>query len=148
MPTEVKEEVKYKELIHKFYDEFWLNRNFAIIDEMVAPNVKCYEAGMEINSFEEYKSFSKLWFDAIDDVKYTITNQLVKENVVVSRFVFEGTHKGKLGDLAPTGKKFKIASLDVVRFVNDKIAEVWAEFDQLGMMQQLGMELRPKELAH
>ena len=147
MPTEVKEEVKYKELIQKFNEEFWVKRNFSIIDEMIAPNVKCYEAGMEMNSMEEYKSHAKTWFDAIEDCKFTITNQLVKENVVVSRFVFEGTHTGQLGDLAPSGKKFKIASLEVVRFVNDKIAETWSEFDQLGLMKQLGMELKPKELA-
>jgi hypothetical protein len=35
--------------------------------------------------------------------------------------------------------------MSIVRCVDGKAAEVWADGDILGMMQQLGMELKPKE---
>ena len=33
----------------------------------------------------------------------------------------------------------------IVRFVDGKAAEMWADFDSLVLYQQLGMELKPKE---
>ena len=148
MSTELKEEIKYRELINNVYEELWSNRNLSIIDETLDPDVKCHETGMEFNSLEEFKKNVITFFNAFEETKITVTNQLVKENVVVVRFVFEGTHKGDFIGIAPTGRKIKFAGLEVIRFVNDKIVEIWAEFDQLGLMKQLGMELKPMELAH
>lgn len=148
MSVELKEEVRYKELVNQVYEELWSKRNLSIIDEVVSPEVKCHETGMELNSLDEFKTSVMTFFNAFQETQITVTNQLIKENVVVVRFVFEGIHKGKFIDFEPTGKRVKFAGLEVIRFENDKIVEIWAEYDQLGMMKQLGMELKPKELAH
>jgi predicted ester cyclase len=56
-----------------------------------------------------------------------------------------GTHKGEFDGIPPTEKVFTISAFTVFRLVDGKIVEEWEGFDELGLMHQLGMELRPKE---
>ena len=40
--------------------------------------------------------------------------------------------------IAPTNKQVTVTGMEVHRLVDGKIAEVWVEWDALGLMQQLG----------
>ena len=55
-----------------------------------------------------------------------------------------GRHTGAVMGAAPTGRELKWTAIIISRFVNDKIAEEWVEFDTLSFLQQLGVvpELR------
>ena len=41
--------------------------------------------------------------------------------------------------ISPTGKQFTIMEIRIYRIVGGKIVECWGLFDQMGMMQQLGV---------
>jgi predicted ester cyclase len=56
----------------------------------------------------------------------------------VARYSARGTHKGELNGIAPTGKQVNVSGVSIVRFANGKIVEGWANWDALGLMQQLG----------
>jgi predicted ester cyclase len=45
-----------------------------------------------------------------------------------------------------TGNRFEISGMNLCRFKNGKIIEEREELNMLGFMQQLGMELKPKEV--
>lgn len=47
--------------------------------------------------------------------------------------------------MEPTGKELTFTFIDVCRVKDGKIVEAWIELDFLGIYQQLGKELRPKE---
>ena len=38
-----------------------------------------------------------------------------------------------------SGKKFSASGIDTLRITNGKIIERWGNFDEMGMMQQIGM---------
>jgi len=63
----------------------------------------------------------------------------------VSRVSLRCTHRGELEGIPPTGKTFTVSAFTVFRLVEGKISEEWEVLDEPGMMQQLGMELRPKD---
>ena len=72
--------------------------------------------------------------------------QLIAEgDKVMTRITMQGIHKGELGGIVPTDKTLTISGFTVFRLVDGKIVEEWEILDELGMMQQLGMELKPKE---
>ena len=58
---------------------------------------------------------------------------------VVIRQTYCGTHTGEFMSIAPTGKQVTTTGITIFRLANGKIAEIWANYDQLGMMQQLGV---------
>jgi predicted ester cyclase len=45
--------------------------------------------------------------------------------------------------IPPTGKEVTFGGNDIYRLVDGKIAEEWAQFDALGLMQQLGAVFLP-----
>jgi len=44
-----------------------------------------------------------------------------------------------------TGKKIVWPAVEIFRLSDGKVSELWADMDSVGMMMQLGMELKPKE---
>lgn len=47
--------------------------------------------------------------------------------------------------ISPTGHEIAIGAIFICRIIEGKIVEVWGVADMMTLMQQLGMELKPKE---
>ena len=59
---------------------------------------------------------------------------------VVTHWTIRGTpHQGKLMGIAPTEKQIELKGITIHRIEEGKIAEEWERYDNLGMMQQLGV---------
>jgi len=48
--------------------------------------------------------------------------------------------------IEPRGNKFKGSGILIFRIKNGTVVELWKEFDGVGLLEQLGMELKPKEI--
>jgi steroid delta-isomerase-like uncharacterized protein len=87
------------------------------------------------------------WKNAFPDLKATIKHTVATGDAVVTEIEWEGTHKGTLqgpmGQIAATGKRGKVAAVQVVRFDNGKIREVRHYFDLMTVLAQLGVSPRP-----
>ena len=66
---------------------------------------------------------------------------------MVVRIVNRGTHKDEYIGIPATGKSFEYGEIFIARITGGKITEAWAQEDTLWMMEQLGMELKPKEIG-
>ena len=111
----------------------------------MAPDVVYQGTSMEMNGIEEYKQVYQSFLSAFHDTQVTFEDLIAEGNKVMSRITIRGTHKGELEGMPPTGKTFTSSFFTVFRLVDGKIVEEWEIFDELGMMMQLGMELKPKE---
>ena len=148
MSTETAKELENKAIVKNSIEELWNKRNLSILDEVYSPEILSRGPSMELHNLDELKNMCNVFVSAFHDTKITIKDQIAKDDTVVTRFDFEGVHKGEFAELPPTGKKIKIAGVSITRLVKDKIVDEWEVFDELGLMQQLGMELKPMELAH
>ncbi|MEM4374581.1 MAG: ester cyclase [Nitrososphaerota archaeon] len=54
------------------------------------------------------------------------------------RMTVSGTHKGELLGLPTTNRKISIRTIGIMRFRDGKIVEEWENYDELGMLRQLG----------
>jgi predicted ester cyclase len=64
---------------------------------------------------------------------------LAEGDKVASRWVTKGTHKGDLRGAKPTGNKISVSETTVVRVKDGKVVEGWANRDDLGFLQQIGL---------
>jgi steroid delta-isomerase-like uncharacterized protein len=76
---------------------------------------------------------------AFPDLKLTITNQYTDGDVSVVEFTATGTHKAELEGIPATGKSVTVKVVDVVTVRDGKVLGEREYYDQLGMMQQLGV---------
>jgi predicted ester cyclase len=82
------------------------------------------------------------------DARLTILNSVAEGEWVVLRCTYSGTHRGMsrlpvdggmLVGVQPTGRSFEVQHIHMYRMVDGKIAEHFANRDDVGMMRQLGL---------
>lgn len=66
-------------------------------------------------------------------------NLSVSGDKVATRWTAVGTHTGPLGDSQPSGNKAKFEGLILDRVVEGQVVERWEQWDQMGMLQQIGI---------
>ena len=138
-------EEQNKEIVQRYWDGKWNTRDTGILDELMAPDVVYHGTSMEMNGIEEYKQVYQSFLSAFHDTKLTIDSLIAEGDKVMTRVTCSVVHKGELEGIPPTGKTLTISLFTVFRLVDGKIVEEWEIIDELGMMMQLGMELKPKE---
>ena len=134
-----------KDVVKRYWNGKWNERRPGILDELQTQNVVYHGTSMEMNGLEEYKKVYGIFASAFQDTQLTIESIMADGDKVMTRVKMTGTHKGDFEGIPPKGKILTLSAFTVFRFIDGKIAEEWEILDELGMMSQLGMELKPKE---
>jgi predicted ester cyclase len=74
------------------------------------------------------------------DLNITAEKLVADDDKVAIAYTITGTHQGDFFGIAPTGRKISARGVQIARFENGKLVERWASSDQLGILQQLGVE--------
>lgn len=133
-------------LVRRIFDE--LNRrNDGIYQELYAPEYGWHFPSNNPKALnrEEEAGFVKLLWAGFPDIHWDAKEIIARDDTIVARFMVRGTHKGEYQGLLPTGNTFEAGGVWTGRIKNGKVVEAREEFDVLGWMQQLGMELKPKQ---
>ncbi len=72
------------------------------------------------------------------DWRETVEDVIAEGDRVVVRVTGRGTHHGAFQGLAPTGRAVTATGIGIGRIEGGRIAEAWAAYDALGLLQQLG----------
>jgi predicted ester cyclase len=67
------------------------------------------------------------------------------EDRVIARTNTKFTHTGEYLGIPATRKTGEVSAIVLYRIKDGKVVEIREEFNRLSIMQQLGMELKPKE---
>jgi steroid delta-isomerase-like uncharacterized protein len=129
-----------KAVLRRENEEVWNKHNPDAVDEIYAPDFVNHSAppGMP-NDREGLKALVGMYLGAFPDHKVTSEFLVAEGDKVVSRWTSTGTHTGELMGIPATGKRTRTTGIAIVRVAGGKIAELWIESDQLGLMQQLGV---------
>lgn len=90
------------------------------------------------SGLDSYKQGVRMFRVAFPDIKETMEDVIAEGDKVVTRHTWQGTHRGDLMGIPPSGKQVTFSMISVFRIAGGKMAEGWVNFDALGMMQQLG----------
>ena len=90
-------------------------------------------------TLEEDQAALKGWHQAFSDIAIVPKKLIAEGDLVTVYWVARGTNTGAGNGLPATGKKAELAGITIWRIVDGKIKEEWSAFDQLSMMQQLGL---------
>jgi steroid delta-isomerase-like uncharacterized protein len=118
-------------------------RNLDAWREICTPDYQLHFAGEAPKSLEEHIQANRSMHEAFPDLRHTIEDIVAQGDRAVFRVTLHGTHQGTFMGIPATGKAIQYTAMGMVRFRDEKIAEMWMEADFMGLFQQLGMELRP-----
>lgn len=127
------------------YEQKWvdsLNRgNVSAADEAFQPDCVIHINGGQQRdlSLDNFKQMVAGLLAAFPDLRFTIEDQFATSNKVATRWRAEGTNTGPFGEIQATAKRVQIEGHIVDHVVNGRVAERWELWDQMSMMQQLGL---------
>ena len=117
-----------------------LDNDLDAIDHFFSPDCVAHLPGTESSTGrEEFKAFVSMLYTAFPDLRHTIVDQFAENEKVANLVVARGAHRGVFLNIAPTGKTVVITDIMIVRITDGKVVELWAQFDALGLLQQLGI---------
>jgi steroid delta-isomerase-like uncharacterized protein len=126
-------------LVRRIYEEGLNKGNFALLDELIDELLvdhSLFSGGKGRDSFKERFTAVRT---AFPDATMTIEDGIAVGDKVASRWTLRGTHTGPFANVAPTGRPVTITGMNICRVQGGKLVEHWANFDHLGMLQQLGI---------
>ncbi|UCC81879.1 MAG: ester cyclase [Gemmatimonadota bacterium] len=129
-----------KEVVRRFA-EAQNNGDIESLNEVLAPDVvrHCQATpDVEIRSREDFVRFFEASSAVFSNARVTIDIMVAEGDMVATYGSFTGTQDGRLGLFPPTGKGVDSKFLSIARLEAGKIAELWVEWDNLGILTQLG----------
>ena len=124
----------------RFGDDVWGRGDVQAADAVLADDfVDHNPAPGQGPGREGHKEVLKLWHDAFPDLSLDVVDVFAVGEKAALRWTARGTHKGPLIGLPATGRQVTLSGIDILRIVDGRIVERWAEFNGLEMLQQLGV---------
>jgi steroid delta-isomerase-like uncharacterized protein len=140
---------EYIETERRLVAEVFNEGNIAAIDEIHTPDYVGHwylpqggEAGID-----DLKEFVASIHEGFDDFRMDEEFVLAEGNMVTLGYRTSGVHAGEFMGIPATDERGESVGIMVHRYEDGKIAEGWAVWNQLGMLQQLGVVPREFHLA-
>lgn len=89
----------------------------------------------------------RVYRTAFPDQRFSLEETIVAGDKVVVRWTVTGRHTGPLRELPPSHRAVTLTGLSVFRVADGKIVESWANWDQAGLLRQIGALASPARAA-
>jgi steroid delta-isomerase-like uncharacterized protein len=115
--------------------------DLSIVDQVTAEGAVNHDPAQpeEARGPEGFKQVIQVYRGAFPDLKFTIEEQFSDGDLVCTRWSTEATHDGDLMGIAATGKPVTGTGISIDRIEDGKIVESWNQWDNLGLLQQIGV---------
>jgi steroid delta-isomerase-like uncharacterized protein len=115
-------------------------RNPDLLEEFYPPDFVWHEPDQDLRGYEQAKQFISTFFKALPDINITIDDVIAEGDKVVTRYTIRGTHQGETEEFGPpTGRQMELEGITIHRIEDGKIVEEWERYDNLSVLQQLGL---------
>ncbi len=149
-----------RQIIDRYVEEVFNQGNTAVLEEIVAPDVKeggsipkegvgSEEGGtiglyagvvqpIDVPGREGVKQRVMTLQQAFPDLHMTAEDVRVEGDSFEFRWTLRGTQRGEVMGIRPENKPVTVAGRTRGRIENGKIVELWSDLDRAAMQQQLG----------
>ena len=129
-----------KALLRRAWDEIYGHGRLDSLEDFMLDDVIAHEPDADVRGIEEFRRYLVAYLAAFPDTSATIEDVVAEGDKVVSRYTVRGTHTGTTEEYGPpTGKEILMEGITLYHFRDGKLAELWDRYDNLAVMQQLGL---------
>jgi steroid delta-isomerase-like uncharacterized protein len=127
-----------KAIAKRAFDEILSQGHFELAEELYAKDFVNHGVHRDA-TLEEDQAALRGWHQAFSNIAIVPEKLIAENDLVTVYWIARGTNTGIGNGLPATGKKAELAGITIWRIVDGKIKEEWSAFDQLSLMQQLGL---------
>ncbi len=122
------------------------NGGFCDLDDNISVNAIDHNpAPGQGPGLEGIKDAFRMFRSAFVNVRFTIDDMVAEDDRVACRLTMRATHTNEFLGVATTQRRVTQTGIDILRFANAKLVERWGQFDDLGLLRQLGVVSVPKQ---
>jgi len=131
---------KNKLVAKRLVEEVFNNGNMRIFNEIFADNYLNHNMPVPgvPGTKEGFRQVVVATRQAFPDVHVNIEDMIAEDDLVVFHDTAQATSRGDFLGIPPTGKRLEWTEIHFLRIASDRIVEHWNNFDQLGILKQLG----------
>ncbi len=127
-----------KAIARRAFEEILSHGRFELAEQLYAKDFANHGIHRDA-TLEEDQAALKGWHQAFSNIVISPEKLIAEGDLVTIYWIARGTNTGAGNGLPATGKKVELAGITIWRILDGKIKEEWSAFDQLSMMQQLGL---------
>lgn len=129
-----------KALVRRFYEEVWRDGNLDVADEIFAPECALHDPRDKAPTTgpERQKQVAAAFRNRFTLVDTSIDLTIAEDDLVAARWTIRLMPKGMLWWMA-LGKPFDITGVNIFRFKNGKVVEIWNHRNDLEAQQNLNV---------
>lgn len=127
------------ETVRKLYDEALNQNRPELLPELLTEDI-VFHGTTEEQGMAAYQAMTGRLRVAFGDMRFTIHDLIASGDRVVVRWSMTANHQGPLAGIPATGKPIQQRANVIYRMEGGKIAEGWAQMDQIGVLRQLGVD--------
>ena len=111
-----------------------------ILEVVYTADLVWHEPDQDVRGYEEARQFVSMYKIAFPDLNVTVEDVIAEGEKVVTRYTVRGTHQGEIEEFgSPTGRQLELEGITIHRIEDGRIVEEWERYDNLGILQQLGL---------
>ena len=131
---------EHKAIVRRMTEEFYNQGNVESADHFFADTYVHHDpASPQVHNRDSLKEGLRAFLAGCPDLHITIEKLLAEGDTVTKRWTYHATQSGDLAGLPPSGKRITMSGLELFRLSDGKIVECWLGYDNLSLMQQLGV---------
>jgi steroid delta-isomerase-like uncharacterized protein len=131
-----------RRIARQFFDDVFNKGNLETVDQIFASEYVGHSSAnlnRPIKGPAGIKRFVAMYRKAFPDIRFTFDDIISRGDKIVVRWTTEGTHRGELFGIAPTGKRMGVTGIGIAQIVGGRIRVSHSQVDMLGLTQQLGL---------
>jgi steroid delta-isomerase-like uncharacterized protein len=138
-----------KQIARRFMEECWSQGNMEAVRELLADDCRYHDPVFPslTSGADNIRQHITTCRNGFPDLNFTVDDTIAERNEVVIHWTGQGTHKAPFLGMAPTNKPVTVSGTSIFRIENGKIAEQWADWNLMSLMEQLGVAATPQAEA-
>ena len=134
-----------KEIVRQVFASIDSN-NFENLNELFSNDFGLMAPGLEISwKLDDVSQAIEKHYTSFPDWTHNIEEMIAEGDKVAVKLIQIGTHQEMYEGISATGKRITNPAMSIMTIVDGKVKDWWVIEDNLGFMQQLGMELQMKD---
>ena len=122
-------------LARRFYSAAWGQGRLEVVDEICGANVTDHHHRLQGRG--SMRGVISQLRGTFPDLQIVVERQVVDGDHVASHLRFQGTDKGGLFAMEPTGRTVDFSALFIDRFVDGQLEDHWGVSDMMAVFRQL-----------
>jgi len=130
------------QLMRRWFNEVWNEGRTQTIHDLLASDAIAIgelEDGKELRGPADFVPVVENLRGAFPDINIVVEDVFGAEDRVVLRWSATMTHRGDHLGVPATGKVVRLTGITIARIRDRKIIQGWDNWDQLGMLKQIGV---------